>query len=104
MSFLRERSACFRSQTSQNRAQFPRRSGNFRTPRRLRADLPRTRLWIAGRRFGLSGVFEPAREFVGDALPVALASSFLAEHRILRVNNGATILRHTVRMLDELPP
>jgi hypothetical protein len=46
------------------------------------ADLPRTRLWIAGRRFRLSGVFEPAREFVGDALPVALASSFAAERSV----------------------
>ena len=82
MSFLRERSACFRSQTSQNRAQFPRRSGNFRTPRRLRADLPRTRLWIAGRRFRLAGVFEPAREFFEGTFPVALASGFAVERAI----------------------
>jgi len=48
----------------------------FSHPRRLGADLPRTRLWV-GREVFLLG--EPTCEFFEDTLPLALAGGFTAE-------------------------
>ena len=60
-----------------NRAQFPKRSRNFGTPRYLGPGFPRTRLCAARCVF-----LEPAREFFENAFPVALASSFAGERAV----------------------